>query len=186
MGKHKYKHFSQIRPTCANPPAQSRYKYGKSSFSSTWLPCHPVQNAFLEFERNTLGISSFCWTEYGWCLQDRYKERHLCATSAFLLQYNTLHHLPVSTKGQGQKGVRYEVPVLCPVHLLVSLLDYTCWIISPSLLFTCLSVYKHKAEITSTLPFLLSLLFVFIHPHSVSQTPSILYRSSYWIPQSEQ
>lgn len=89
---------------------------------------------------------------------------HFCCSSV------KLDHLFVTTKGQGQKGVGYEVPVLWPIHLLVSLLDYTCWIFSLSLLFTCLSVYKHKAKITSTLPFLLSLFFVFIHPHSMSQT----------------
>lgn len=141
MGKHRYKHFSQIRPTCANPPAQSRYKYGKSSFSSTWFPCQPVQNAFLEYEKDTLGISSFCCTEYGWCLQDRYKKRQCNKCISAAVRLNIPDHLPVTTKGQGQRGVGYEVPVLCPVHLLVSLLDYTCWIFSLSLLLTCLSVY---------------------------------------------
>lgn len=54
MGKHRYNHTSQRRPTCANPPAQGRCNYGKSSFSRTCLPlqlpCHPVQNSFLGYK----------------------------------------------------------------------------------------------------------------------------------------
>lgn len=40
----------------------------------------------------------------------------------------------------GAKRCRVWVPVLCQIHLLVSLLDYTCWIFSPSLLLTFLFV----------------------------------------------
>lgn len=124
------------------------------------------------------------WLVFAGQIQEKAPLCNKCISDA--VQLNTPDHLPVTTKGQGQRGIGYEVPVLCPVHLLVSLLDYICWIFSLSLLLTCLSVYKHKARITSTLPFLLSLFFVFIHPRSMSQTPSILYRSSYCIPQSEQ
>lgn len=100
-----------------------------------------------------------------WCLQDRIQQKApLCkkyiSTAAQLDRWD---HLPVTAKGQGQNSLECEVPVLCPLYLLISLLLCTCWKFSPSLLVTCLSVYKHKAAITSNLPFPLSLFFVFIH-----------------------
>lgn len=126
MGKHRYKHSSQTRPTCANPPAQGRCKYGKS-FSNMCLllqlPCHLGQNAFLGYKTGTLGISPFCCTEHDWCLQDRYKKKApLCKKYIpAVVELDSWDDLPVTTKGQGQKTLKHEVPVLCPVHLLISL-----------------------------------------------------------------
>lgn len=92
--------------------------------------------------------------------------------------------LAITTKGQRQKGLGCEVPVLCPVHLLTSLLLCTCWKFSPSLLATCLSVYKHKAKITSNLPFLLSLFFVFIHASCLRHLPYCTDHHTVFLSQS--
>lgn len=79
----------------------------------------------------------------GICSTDTTKgKKHLSAA----VELDRQDNLPITTKGQGQKGLGCEVPVLCPVHLLISLLLCTCWKFSPRLLATCLSVYKHKAE----------------------------------------
>ena len=177
MGKHRYKHSSQIRATCANPPAQGRCKYGKCSFSSTCLPlqlpCHPVQNAFLGYKRGSLGISPFCWTEYDWCWQDRYNKMHVCARSTSLLQQNQIDGMtyPLLQKARDKRvqGVRSQF--CAQSTCLYPLLPCTCWKSSPSLLATCLSVYKHRAEITSNLPFLLSLFFVFIRAPCLRHLP---------------
>lgn len=87
------------------------------------LPCHLGQNAFLGYKTGTLGISPFCCTEHDWCLQDRYKKKApLCKKYIpAVVELDSWDDLPVTTKGQGQKTLKHEVPVLCPVHLLISL-----------------------------------------------------------------
>lgn len=173
MGKHRYKHSSQIRPTCANRPAQGRCKFGKFSFSSMCLPLqvpgHPVQNAFLGYKRGILPSAELSVT--GVCRTGTIKGTSMQVVHLCCSKLDRRDGLPITTNSQGYNGPGCKVPVLCPVHLTISLLLCTCWKFSPSLLATCLSVFKHKAKITSNLPFLLSLFFVFIHAPCLRHLP---------------
>lgn len=167
MGKHRYRHSSQTRPTCANPPAQGRCKYGKSSFfkhvPATTAPV-PSRAERIPGIQNWyswhLSLPLYwAWLVFAGQIQEKgtsVQEVHLCCSRTRQLGW--------PTKRPGTKDFRAWGPSSVPSPLAYILLA------------------QSQNNKQSTIPAVIDLC---IHPCSMSQTPSILYGSSYCIPQSE-